>query len=63
MKHPQTYFVNLNAVGLLQSRKDAPDVNSFNIDLDLARYLDLDLYLNLVRLIKTPEAATTDSFT
>ena len=37
-------------------KKDAPDVNSFHIDLDLAKYLDL------VGLIKTPEAVISDSF-
>ena len=52
-RHPQTYRVDLNPV--LQNKKDAPGVNFFHIDLnlDLARYVDLDL--DLVDLIKTPE--------
>ena len=39
MRHPQTYPVNLNTV--FQTKKDAPGVNSFRIDL--------------VGVIKTPE--------
>ena len=61
MRHPQTYLVDLKPV--LQNKKDAPGFNSFHIDLDLdiARYLDLDL--DLVGPIKTPEAVTIDPFT
>ena len=55
MRHPPTYPENLKTV--LQHKKDAPGVNSFHLDLDL----DLARCLDLVGLIKTPEAEAIDS--
>ena len=58
MRHPQTYPVN--SITVLKKIKYAPGVNSFHIDLDLGLARCLDLDLDLVDLIKTPEPVTID---